>query len=238
MKIEIWSDIACPYCYIGKRKMENALDKFPHKNKVEIVWHSYQLDPDMPKKAPDRPFVEYFAGHLDINREKAQQKLDEVTSIAQISGLEYRFDKAIAANTADALRLVKLANVFELANECEEVLFKAYFTDGLDISDHDVLIKLGTQIGLNEKRIVNILNGNSYYEELQKDKEYAENELNLEYIPFYRINGRHVIQGSLSEDDYLNIIEKAYLEWESGKNWGEGDNITGGRSCSIDGVCS
>lgn len=238
MKIEIWSDIACPYCYIGKRKMENALNKFPHKSEVKIVWHSYQLDPDIPKKAPDKPFVKCFAEHLDVDQEKAQQNLDEVTDIARKTGLEYCFDKAIAANTADALRLVKLANVFDRANECEEILFKAYFTDGLDVSDRNVLIKLGTQIGLNEKRIVNILDGNSYYEELQKDKEYAENELNLEYIPFYLINGRHIIQGSLSEDDYFNIIEKAYLEWESGKTWEDGDNITGGKSCSIDGVCS
>ena len=238
MKIEIWSDIACPYCYIGKRKLENALNKFPHKNEVEIVWHSYELNPDMPKKAPAGRFVERFSKAFDISQEEAQRQFDEITALAKKVGLTYNFDKLIAANTSDALRLVKLANVFDLANECEEVLFKAYFTDGLDISNREVLIKLGTQIGLNEKRITNILDGGSYYEEIKKDKEYADKELNLEYIPFYLINGRHIIQGSLSEDEYLNIIENAYLEWTSGKTWEEGDNIMGGKSCSTDGVCS
>lgn len=237
MKIEIWSDIACPYCYIGKRKLENALSKFPQKDEVEIIWHCYELNPDMPKKAPLRPFVERYSEAFGVSIEEAQKSFDEITAWAKESGLDYHFDKLVAANTSDALRLVKLANVFGLAGECEEILFRSYFTDGLDISNREVLIKLGTQIGISEKRISNMLDGNAYFDELKKDKEYSENELGLEFIPFYLINKKHIIQGSIPENDYLEVLEKAYSEWKNGENWND-DEIISGKSCSIDGVCS
>lgn len=238
MKIEIWSDIACPYCYIGKRKLENALNKFEHKDEVEIVWHSYELNPDMPKKALHEPFAEHFSKAHNMSIEDTQRKFDEITQIAKETGLNYNFGKVVAANTSDALRLVKLANTFDLADECEEVLFKAYFVEGQDISDRDTLMRLGKEIGLNEKRISNMLDGNVYFDEIKKDIEYSENELKLEFIPFYLINGKHAIQGSIAENIYLEVIEKAYEEWKTGEIVNEHENIVGGKSCSVDGVCS
>jgi len=238
MKIEIWSDIACPYCYIGKRRLEKALDKFAHKDEVEIIWHSYELNPETPKKAPREPFIERLSKFQGKSTDEIRKQFDEITEIAKEVGLNYNFDKLIAANTSDALRLVKLANTFDRANECEEVLFNAYFVEGLDVSDRDTLIKLGEGIGLNEKRISNMLDGNAYFDEIKKDKEFSDYKLKLEYIPFYLINDKHTIQGSIAEDVYLQVIENAYQEWKSGKTVNEQNNIIGGKSCSIDGVCS
>lgn len=109
MKVEIWSDIACPYCYIGKRKFENALAKFPHANEIELVWHSYELNPDLPKRSSGKSYYEYYAEIHQSTVEEAKAYLQELVDLAKEVGLDYHFEKLVVANTSDALRLVKLA---------------------------------------------------------------------------------------------------------------------------------
>lgn len=236
MKIEIWSDIACPYCYIGKRKLEMALARFDHKDDVELVWHSYQLDPSLPKVATNKSFYQYFADKYNMSIDQAMSNQQGVINIAKEVGLEYNYDKLIMANTGDALRLVKLAAESNLATEAEEVIFKAYFTEGKDISDRATLIALGTSIGLKAQDIEQMLDSDKYLQQIQADMDQAEQEFNLEYIPFYRLNNNQIIQGSISIDDYLKTLESAYKEWKTGTT-SDNDIITG-QSCSIDGVCS
>ena len=237
MKIAIWSDIACPYCYIGKRKLEIALDKFPHKDKIELEWHSYELDPDLTKKATDQTIYSYFAKKFDMSEEEARVSEGKVAELAKEVGLNYDFDKLIVANTSDALRLVKLASESALATEAEEILFDAYFVKGLDISNQNVLVQLGTQIGLKETDILSLLSSDKYIADVKKDIEYSENEYDLEYIPFYIFNNKQIVQGSIASEKYLEVLNEAYKEWESGVSSGNGEIISG-QSCSIDGVCS
>ena len=238
MKIEIWSDIACPYCYIGKRKLEKALDQFPHAHEVELVWHSYELNPGLPKKALDMSFTEFFAKEHDLSIEKVEQNNKNVTELAQLEGLNYDFDKLVVANTSDALRLVKLAKKHHLADQAEEVLFKAYFEQGKDISDRSVLESLGMQIGLDKEEINTMLDGTEFLQEIKEDTKYAEDKLNLEYIPFYLFNNKDIIQGSLTVNEYLRVLSKAYDEWKKhGVSSGKGERLNG-RACSADGVCS
>ncbi len=237
MKIAIWSDIACPYCYIGKRKLEIALDKFPHKDNKDLEWHSYELDPELPKKATDQTIYSYFAQKFDMSEEEARVSEGKVAELAKEVGLNYDFDKLIVANTSDALRLVKLANESGLATEAEEILFDAYFVKGLDISSQNVLVQLGTQIGLKEADILSLLSSDKYIADIKKDIEYSENEYDLEYIPFYIFNNRQIVQGSIASEKYLEVLNEAYKEWESGISSGNGEIISG-QSCSIDGVCS
>lgn len=237
MKIAIWSDIACPYCYIGKRKLEIALDKFPHKDNIELEWHSYELDPELPKKASDQTIYSYFAKKFDMSEEEARISEGKVANLAKEVGLNYDFDKLIVANTSDALRLVKLANESGLATEAEEILFDAYFVKGLDISNQNVLVQLGTQIGLKEADILSLLSSDKYIADIKKDIEYSENEYDLEYIPFYIFNNKQIVQGSIASEKYLEVLNEAYKEWESGISSGNGEIISG-QSCSIDGVCS
>lgn len=237
MKIEIWSDIACPYCYIGKRKMDKVLSQFAHKDEIELVWHSYELNPGLPKQASKQTFAEYFAQSHGISCAEVKANFAELTKLAKEAGLDYHLDKLIVANTSDALRLVKLANESGRATEAEEALFDAYFVRGMDVSDRKTLLKLGKQIGLEAEQVTLLLDTDKYSNDIQKDVDYSDNELNLEFIPFYRINGKQIIQGSIAVEDYLKVLNKAYDEWKTGKSSG-GDAVVNGKSCSIDGVCS
>jgi len=238
MKIDIWSDIACPYCYIGKRKLENALEQFPHRKSVELVWHSYELDPDLPKEATSHSIYSYFAKKYEMTEAEARVTQTQVAKLAKEVGLDYDFDKLVVANTSDALRLVKLANESNLATEAEEVLFDAYFVKGLDISKRDVIVQLGTKISLKESDIQAMLDSDKYLVDIKNDIEYSENELKLEYIPFYVFNNKQIVQGSIPSEEYLKVLEEAYKEWqENGVSSEKGEIITG-QSCSIDGVCS
>lgn len=238
MKIEVWSDIACPYCYIGKRKLEAALDLFPHKDNVELVWHSYELSPDLPKTALSQPYYSYFAENFKMTGQEAIDTNAKVARLAKEVGLDYNFDKLVVANTSDALRLVKLAKEFDLATEAEEVLFDAYFITGKDISDRTTLIALGTKIGLSEQAIVQMLDSDRFVADIKADMQYSEQELKLEYIPFYLFNGKHVVQGSIPSEDYLSILVKSYSEWEKDGVSTKVEDMISGQSCSIDGVCT
>lgn len=238
MKIEIWSDIACPYCYIGKKKLEKALDKFPYKDNVELVWHSYELDPALPKKALDISIYSYFAKKYGMSEAEARETQGKVAAIAREVGLNYDFDNLIVANTSDALRLVKLAKEYSLATEAEETLFDAYFVRGKNISDKQTLIELGEGIGLKKENIMTMLDSDKYLDEIKEDIAYSEDQLNLEYIPFYVFNNKQRVEGSIAIEKYLEVLEESYAEWEKGGvSSGEGEIISG-QSCSIDGVCS
>lgn len=236
MRIEIWSDIACPYCYIGKRKLEMALDQFENKNKIELVWYSYELDPSLPKKAAGISAYEHLAKSYDMTIEEATKHEQGVADIAKSVGLDYDFDNLIITNTSDALRLVKLAAKSGLATEAEEVLFRAYFIDAQNISDRQTLVSLGEEIGLKADDINKMLDSDEFYDRIQKDKERAETKFKLKYIPFYRLNYNQIIEGSIEVEDYLKAIKAAYADWENGTTSETG--TISGQSCSIDGVCS
>lgn len=236
MRIEIWSDIACPFCYIGKRKLEMALDQFEHKDKVELVWYSYELDPTLPKAALGISLYEYFANKFNVSVEEAKRQQQGVIALAKEVGLNYDFDKLVITNTSDALRLVKLAAKSGLATQAEEIIFKAYFEEGANISDRQTLLKLSKDIGLNADSVNTMLDSDEYYDKIKRDIERGETKFNLQYIPFYRLNYNQIIEGSIAVEDYLKVIKTAYSEWESGAS-SDGGTLSG-QSCSIDGVCS
>ncbi len=238
MKIEIWSDIACPYCYIGKRKLENALSKFPYANEIELEWHSYELNPALPKKAERVSYYTYIANLHGNTEAEAREDLKELEELAKSVGLTYNFENLIVANTSDALRLVKLAKKSNLADQTEEVLFRAYFTDGEDISDRSTLINLGKEVGLAESDITVLLDSDEFLSDIESDIRHSEDDLDLEYIPFYLFNNKDVIQGSLADEEYLAVLDKAYQDWKAnGVSIEKGDRLKG-RACSADGVCS
>lgn len=238
MLVEIWSDIACPYCYIGKRKFEKALAAFPHRDDIDVEWHSYELNPDLPKEALDISYVDYMSKDHGMSVEEVSGFMQNLKSLGKGQGIAFDFDNLVIANTSDALRLVKLAKESDLADEAEEVLFEAYFEKGRNVSDRSVLVELGAKIGLGKQAIEDMLDSDRYLEQIEKDIEYSENGLSLEYIPFYYFNNKHIIQGALDVKDYTDMLEKSYAEWkEYGKGTGGGEKRNG-RACSADGVCS
>ncbi len=239
MKVEIWSDIACPYCYIGKRKFENALAKCSYGDDIELIWHSYELNPSLAKGALHTSYAEYVAGIQDSTVEEANADLKDLVGMAKEVGLDYHFDKLIVTNTSDALRLVKLAKKHELADAAEEILFKAYFTDGLDISNKLTLVRLGATIGLHENEVSAMLDSDEFKADIDADMRFSEDVLHLEYVPFYLFNGKDVVQGSLAETEYMDVLNKSYADWKDNgvSHGGRGDRRKG-RACSPDGVCS
>lgn len=238
MLVELWSDIACPYCYIGKKRYEEALSKFPHRDKIQLEIHSYELNPNLKKEALGKSFYEYFAEAHEYSVEEAKKDCSGIIKLAEEVGLQFNFDKLVVTNTSDGLRLIKLAQTKGLGLEASDLLYKSYFTDGENVSDRNTLICLGKQIGLDEDVITNMLDSNTYLDQIEKDIDYSENGLNLEYIPFYLFNNKHIIQGIISVDEYLEMLDKAFSEWETSGVGSDIGETRKGRACSPDGTCS
>jgi predicted DsbA family dithiol-disulfide isomerase len=239
MKIKVWSDIACPYCYIGKRLLAQALSNFPHSDEIEIVRLSYELHPELPKAPLGKSLYAFLAEQNGIHTNQQKKNMKKLLALANEAGLEYNLDKVVVTNTSDALRLIKLAVNYDLAGEIEEALFKAYFTDGENVSDHDTLIHIGTDAGIPCEEIERLLDGNMFADEIGKDMESVENT--LKFIPFYMFVGLDIldtIEGSIPIETYSSVLNNAYYNWKNGNaKVDPGERITG-EACSIDGHCS
>ena len=234
MKVDIWSDVRCPFCYIGKRKFEKALAQFPQKDMVEVEWHSFELDPGM--KTPTGTNVhDYLASRKNITRESSVQLHRQLTETARQIGLTYNFDNAVIANSFDAHRLIQLAKLNGLGEAAEERLFKAYFTEGKDISDHLTLIILGDEIGLNGKLVKQMLDSDALTDEVRYDERQA-GELGINGVPFFVINDRYGISGAQQPEVFLQTLEKAWQEYEK-ENPAAKKVMADADTCSTDGNC-
>ena len=234
MKVEIWSDVMCPFCYIGKRRFEEALQDFEHKGQVEIEWKSFQLNPDI-KTDPDINIDQYLADVKGWTLDYAQQLNAQVTQMAAEVGLEYNLDRAVVANSFNAHRFSHLAKVHGLGVEAEESLFRAYFTDGKNIDDNDTLIELGQQIGLNAGEIKEMLEGNAYADEVKRDIAEAQ-YLGIRGVPFFVMNSKYAISGAQATPVFEETLEKAFGEWQS-ENTKPKLEIIEGESCGPGGDC-
>jgi predicted DsbA family dithiol-disulfide isomerase len=156
MKVEIWSDVMCPFCYIGKRRFEKALDQLPGKENIEVIWKSFQLNPDL-KTDPTKNINQYLSEVKGMSMERAAQLNQQVTAMAAGEGLHYELDKAIVANSMVAHRFSHFALSKNKQNEAEELLFKAYFTEGKNTDDINILINLGKSIGLDDIELRKVL---------------------------------------------------------------------------------
>ena len=212
MKIDIWSDINCPFCYIGKRKFEMAMSQFDHKEDVEIEWHSFELDPGM-KSQPDKNIYDYLAERKGISREQSEQMHANVTAIASEVGLIYNFDKAMVANSFDAHRLIHLAKTMNLGDEAEEILFNAYFSQGKNISDLDTLIELGVEMGLERVAVEQVIHNNSFAAEVREDEAMAE-RIGVNGVPFFVFDNKYAISGAQDPESFLQALEQTYKEKE------------------------
>ncbi|NLY45556.1 MAG: DsbA family oxidoreductase [Tissierella sp.] len=207
MKIDIWSDIACPFCYIGKRNLELALKDFESEDGVEIVFHSFQLDPNA-KKEGKKDSVEQLAGKYGSTIEQAQQMIDRVVSMAKDVGLNYNYDAIINTNTLDAHRLTHYAKKFNKDREIVEELFKAHFIEGLDIGDIDVLANLGNRVGMDSEEIVKVLKSDEFNSEVDTDK-YMATQYEISSVPFFIFNNKYAISGAQPPQAFLETLKTA-----------------------------
>jgi predicted DsbA family dithiol-disulfide isomerase len=213
MKIEIWSDVMCPFCYIGKRRIEEALGQFPHNDEIEIEWKSFQLNPDAITD-PSKSVNQYLAEQKGISEFQAKQLNDRVTQTAKEAGLQYDFDKAIVANSFDAHRLSHLAKKHGMQNEMEERLFKAYFTEGKNTADHDTLIQLAAEIGLDRDEVRTMLAGNDFADAVTKDI-YEARQVGARGVPFFIFNDSYAVSGAQPGKLFLQVLEQSYAQWKN-----------------------
>tara|TARA_R110000868_G_scaffold2048_1_gene16003 strand:- start:446 stop:1162 length:717 start_codon:yes stop_codon:yes gene_type:complete len=232
LKVQIWSDIMCPYCYIGKRRIEGALAQFNNKEAVEIEWKSFQLDANFVASADDN-MAEHLAEKYRKDKEWAQEMMDSMTQNAKNSGLDFHFEKAIMANSFNAHRLLHLAKKYNLSNELEELLFKAYLTDGKNVNDLATLTQLGQQVGLDSKEIDTVLHSDAYAKEVKEDIEMAQ-KIGVQGVPFFVFDNKYAVSGAQHVETFVKTLEKV---------WDEGQfdskitilNTTEGENCGIDG---
>ena len=210
MKVEIWSDVMCPFCYIGKRKFEAALKQFDHREEVEIEWKSFQLDPSIITDA-SKTIHEFLAERKGFSLEQAKQMNERVTKLAEKVGLEYRFDKAVVANSFDAHRFSHLAKQFKLQDEAEEALFKAYFTDGKNTADADTLCQIGENIGIDKEKVKAMLDSEQYTQEVNEDIEVAR-MIGVTGVPFFVFDRKYAISGAQESETFLELMNKVQLE--------------------------
>lgn len=194
MKVEIWSDIACPWCYIGKRRFEQALREFPHRDALDIVWRSFQLDPAAPARQA-LPTVELLAAKYRMPVEQAQAMMDSMTATGAVDGVEFRFDRSISGNTFDAHRLIHFAATVGQRAPMVERLFAAYFTEGEAMGDHDTLVRLASDVGLDATAVRELLHSDAYATDVRADQARAQ-QFGITGVPFFAIDERYGISGA------------------------------------------
>jgi len=236
MKIEVWTDIMCPYCYIGKAHYEKALQQFEHADEVELEWKAFQLNPDLPGKGQGYAVTDYLMNTMGLPEEKLNHMFNSVEKLAKDAGLNFNLPNAIAANSSDAHRLIKLAAKYGQDSKVLSILAKAYFEEAKDYSDHEFLINTGKEVGINEQEIRDMLDSDDYLYEIKQDIQEANN-LGFDTVPTFLFDRKQAIVGSEPVDLFVKVLYKSYNNWQAAKNKTELIEIQKGQSCSIDGTC-
>ncbi|MFQ9317365.1 DsbA family oxidoreductase [Dysgonomonas mossii] len=236
MKIEIWSDIMCPFCYIGKRNLETALSQFPNKKQIEVEWKSFQIDPTIPEVPKyQNDMYMYVADRKGFSYEQSKQRHQELIQYAKSVGLEYNLDKALVTNSKKGHRIIQFAKTKGLGEKAEERLFYAYFTQGKNLSNVATLVELGKEIGLTEAEVNEALTNPLYVQKVEDDSREAQT-LGAGGVPFFVINRKYAIVGAQQPNEILKTLEQAFAQWQK-ENPETTLNITEGKVCTPDGNC-
>ena len=236
MKIEVWTDIMCPYCYIGKIHYEKAMKQFAHADEVELVIKAFQLNPDLPDKGNGYPVVDYLLKTAGVPQESIKKMFANIEQLAQNAGVKFNLPNAVAANTMDAHRLVKLAAKKNLASKALTLISKAYFEDAQDYSNIGLLTEIGVKAGLNKTEIQEMFAGNDYKDEVKQDIKEA-NELGIDTVPTFLFNRRQAIIGSEPVSFFLETLNKVYESEHAATATTQNREVRKGKSCSADGTC-
>ncbi|QMS84814.1 DsbA family oxidoreductase [Candidatus Xianfuyuplasma coldseepsis] len=210
MKIELWSDFACPFCYIGKKRFEQALEAFPHKDQVEVVLKAYQLNPNARKVMTASPAETFAKGHR-MSVDQAKQRFEMFKTQAQTVGLTYNYDIIKMTNSFDAHRLAKWSNQFGKEYELTGRLMKAYFTDGINIANMDALVKIAKEVGLDEKEAKNVLKSDKYADQVHNEINEGR-QIGVQGVPFFVLNRKYGVSGAQPVEYFTQVLEKLWEE--------------------------
>ncbi|MBV8217306.1 MAG: DsbA family oxidoreductase [Solirubrobacterales bacterium] len=229
MEIEIWSDIACPWCYIGKRRFEAALAEFEHRDDVRVTWRSFELDPAAPpEREGDR--AERLAEKYGMTIEHARAMERQMTETAAGEGLDFRFDIARSGTTFDAHRVIHLAGEHGLQDAMKERLLRAYFTEGELMSDHDTLVRLAAEVGLDADETRAMLASDRFAADVRDDERIA-GQLGISAVPTFVVDRAIGASGAHPPEAMLQLLHQG---WERSQPV---PVIAGGESCDVDGNC-
>lgn len=212
IKVEVWLDFVCPFCYIGKRRFESALEKFPHKNNVTVKYKSYELDP-YAEVQPTENYYELISNKIGVSIEEVKKNASDICEQATSAGLTYHFDTIKPTNTFDAHRLAIYAAKQDKGNEMTERILKAYFTDSEHIGDHRSLAQLAAEIGLNLDAVLDFLQTKKYTRAVKEDQEQAM-QIGVKRVPFYVFNEKYGVSGAQPPEVFTEVLEKVWEEEE------------------------
>lgn len=208
MQVEIWSDVICPWCYIGKRRFEAALAGFAHKESVSVIWRSFELDPKSPPQYQET-LEEMLARKYGVSPQEAAAMNARVTGLAKEVGLEYRLSDARPGNTFDAHRLLHFAASKQLGEQAAERIMHAYFCETLAVGDRAALVRLGPEFGISEIEVQNMLESDSYADEVRADEARAA-KLGITGVPFFVIDGKIGISGAQSVEMFAAELQNGW----------------------------
>lgn len=232
MKIEIWSDVMCPFCYIGKNNFEEALNKLPFKDEVQVEWKSFQLDPSLDPKQTQNT-IEYFREKKGFPEAQATQMISQVAQMGKGAGIDFNFEKALITNTFSAHKLLHLAKKYNKSNEMEEALFIAHFIDGKNVGDTEVLVSLAESLDLDKEEAIQAVTTDQWNNEVNQDILEARNN-GVSGVPFFVLNGKYAVSGAQPVEAFEEALQQTYKETVSPFKDISGSS---GASCDADG-CS
>ncbi len=216
MTLTIWSDFACPYCYIGETRLERAIEELGLKDKVQIDYRAFELDPTAPKEVISST-PERFAMKYRISLEDAKKQVDEISALGKELGIDFRYSTTLYSNTRDAHRLMKLAEAEYDRNTVEKLnkaLFKAYFVENLILADHDVLLNKTLEAGMDEAKVRQVLDSDKYDDEVRFEEREAAMR-GVRGVPFIVFNGDFAVPGAMSVDGFKSALQRELKKQEN-----------------------
>ena len=214
MRIEVWSDIACPFCYIGKRRLEGALARFPHRDEVRIEWRSFQLQPQLVTD-PSRRLNEFLAQSKGLSLAQVAQMQAHVRAMGESEGIHFAMDRVVVANTFTAHRLLQFAQAEGAGDAMKDRLLEAYFTEGANVDDSDTLVALATDVGLAAERVAPLLASDAFADDVRRDLAEAR-QLRISGVPFFLFDRAYAIGGAQPPELFDQALARAHAEWRSG----------------------
>ena len=212
--VEVWSDVVCPWCYIGKRRFEAALSRFPHADQVEVEWRSFELDPQavsVRAAGEGADHADVLASKYGMSRAQAEAAIGNVTAAAAGEGLDFHLDVSLRSNTFDAHRVIHLAATRGLQDAVKERLMRAYFTEGEPVGDRDALVRLATDAGLEAAEVEQVLDTDEHADAVRADEADAR-ALGITVVPFFVVDRRYGVSGAQPADQLLAVLERAWSE--------------------------
>ena len=211
MPVEIWSDVICPFCYIGKRKFERALAQLPNRDQIDVIWRSFQLAPDT-QTDPTRNAVQNLAEKKGWTLEVTRQAIADISNRAKQVGLTFDYDRTVVANTFDAHRLAHYAAIQGKGDAMHERLFQAYFSDGHNIADHGRLATLAVATGLPADEVNEVLRSGQFAADVQRDLDQAA-RFGINAVPFFVFNRKYAVSGAQDSAIFLQALSQSLAEW-------------------------